>query len=141
MKRAILAAAIAAVLTLTGCASTTLTDDTSRATARESSAPAPADVSPAPLAAEPAAPTANTVEGDYLSLVRDELGADTVIPDATDDQLLTAGRAACDQLSAGTDPYLVNVIEGEQPNGLGIYQDSSRISGAAMLTLCPDQAR
>jgi hypothetical protein len=40
-------------------------------------------------------------------------------------------------MAAGTDSTLVSVIEGEQKDGLGYYQDSARIAAVARQTICP----
>lgn len=126
MKRsAIAASAVLMVALLAGCS-------------------APAEPTPVDEAASPTVPlTAETPSteaegGDaaYLAAVREALPADTVIPNATDDQLLEAGERACKEIAAGTDVRTLSLIDGEQPNGLGTYNDSAVIIGSARASLC-----
>lgn len=95
--------------------------------------------SEAPLTAESPseAPSASSTDAAFLEQVRDALPDDTVIPNATDGQLLAAAQKACEQMSAGTDPSAVAVIEGEPVNGLEIHEDSAAIAIAARKTICP----
>lgn len=94
-----------------------------------------------PLTAEPVeeeTPTPSTPEEAYLVAVRESLDPETTqIPDATDEQLLAAGQDACEQIAAGTEPGEVLVIDGEQPDSVGYYVDSSRIGLRASELLCP----
>ncbi len=61
-----------------------------------------------------------------------------MIPNATDAQLLDAGREACERRAAGEPSETVSVIDGEQQSGLGLYVDSGTIITAAANTLCVD---
>ncbi|MFE2772300.1 DUF732 domain-containing protein [Microbacterium resistens] len=125
--------AVAAVLllTLAGCAGTP------ESPAAEPTTPATTE-SAAPLTAEEPTPTDSAPDTEYLKLVRAGMQPDTVIPDASDDQLLDAGNTACDQMRAGTPVTDLRLIDGEQPNGLGTYVDSQNIGSSAMSSLCVD---
>lgn len=112
-------------LALTGCAAEG-TPEVEKAASPAASAPLTAE-SPA------AAPSG---EAAYLEAVREALPADTVIPNATDEQLLAAGDEACEAIAISDDTSTVSLIEGEQANGLGYYDDSSKIIIAARATLC-----
>lgn len=119
--------AVAAVLTLTGCSGAVRGEPE----VAETTPPATS----APLTAEsPAA--APTGEVAYLDAVREALPDNTVIPNATDEQLLAAGEEACKVLDNGEDTMTVSLIDGEPKNGLGYYQDSGAIITAAATTLC-----
>lgn len=92
----------------------------------------------APLVAETETPDTDLSEDEeFLQRVRESLPENTVIPDATDDQLIAAAEAACEQMDSGTDVAAVNVIEGEEPNGLDIYESSAAIAGVAKDVYCP----
>jgi hypothetical protein len=137
MKRGLIAAGAVAMLLLTGCTAQVAAEPAASSAAPSTSA---ATDAAAPLVAE--APTAassaaSTPEAAFLAQVREVLPADTSIPDATDEQLLTAGEAACEQMTAGTDFSAVSVIEGEQADDLGIHQDSALIAAVARKTICP----
>lgn len=127
---AVLAALVA--LTLTGCAAS------AESAADERTAPAVTE-SAAPLVAEettePATPT--TPDEIYLERVRAELPQNTVIPNATDEQLLDAAEDACSQIAEGVDVLAVQVVQGEAPNGLGYYESSAKIGAIAAETFCP----
>ncbi|MBD8477560.1 DUF732 domain-containing protein [Microbacterium sp. CFBP 8794] len=136
MKRTALAAtAVAALLLLAGCTSTTTTE-TVTVTPGSSGAYGAGNttVEVEPLTAE--TPAALDFEATYLEIVRAELRPDNVIPNATDEQLLEAGRKACEELAAGTPSDQISVIEGEPANGLGYFSDSGTIITAAATTLC-----
>lgn len=60
----------------------------------------------------------------------------TQIPNATDDQLLEAGVAACAQLAEGKMVDQVRVIDGETANEIGYFVDSMSIAVAAEGRLC-----
>lgn len=133
MKKVTGALAVLLALTLTGCSG---------------GAEEAADERPAPVASESAAPlvaetpTAEPEESDaeakFIALVGESLPANTIIPDATDEQLIAAGMEACELIRAGTDPADIRLIDGEQPNGADIYADTSAIMNSALLTLCPE---
>lgn len=132
MKRTTLAALLAVGILLTGC-SAGAEDDSS-------AAPNQASETPAPLVAEePEAAEDSTPEAEFLVMIRDMLPEDTSIPNATDEQLVAAGEAACGQMAEGIDFSAVSVIEGEPYNeGMEMYDDSALIASAAMHTLCPN---
>lgn len=114
------------LLTLTGCTQTI--SDPPAAQPTETSAPLTAE--------SPAVKEADGSEKAYLADVRDSLPSDTVIPNASDEQLLAAGERACEELAAGADTLTVSLIDGEPQNGLGYYESSSAIITAASRNLC-----
>lgn len=119
MKRAGVAVAAVLLFVLTGCSA--------------AAGDAPAE-SAAPLVAEsPAASAAGVDEAAFLEDVRENLPANTQIPDATDEQLLAAGADACAQSLAGTSSDDLSVIEGEvrSAGGEGYFVDSGVILSAA----------
>ncbi|KIP93374.1 hypothetical protein RU09_06055 [Microbacterium sp. MEJ108Y] len=133
MKRTTLAVLAAALLiALTGCAGGTEDAEDER------TAPAVSE-SAAPLVAEMPEESAqsSSPDEDYLTQIRSELPEDTVIPNATDEQLLTAAQDACAQIADGTDVLAVQVIEGEQANGLGYFESSAKIGAIASEVYCP----
>lgn len=133
-RTAVAALAVLAALTLTGCAAT------SESPAGDGTGPG-ATESAAPLEAETTEPTAETtnVDEQFLTDVRKALtnGRETTIPNATDEQLIEAGHAACEQLAAGTDQGAVHVVDGEKPDDMiGQYPESFIIAGVATGRLC-----
>lgn len=144
MNRTATATAIVAVLLLLAGCSTGGQENTAL-----NGAPtvAPTDsASVAPLVAEApsesAPPEASTPDSAYLAAIKEAragavLSRKTQIPDATDAQLLEAGREACARVAAGEVPETVSVISGETPDAAGYFTDSSAILGAAQKTLCP----
>lgn len=118
-----------AVLALTGCASGTTEEPAPKPTAQETA--------PAPLVAEETAPEASTPEAAYLELVRQYENRDKLFAEASDTDLIAAGEDACQQLSEGKDLRDVRVVQGEEPDTVGIYGSSSAIAGAAQDFLCP----
>lgn len=136
MKRTALAAtAAAALLLLAGCTSTTTTETvavTPGASGTYSDGGTTVEVEP--LTAE--TPSATGSEETFLTTVRAELRPNNVIPNATDDQLIAAGKEACAKLAAAEDSSTISVIEGEAANGLGYYSDSGVIVSAARASLC-----
>lgn len=123
MKRAALAATAAVLLAmLAGCSQAPTTE------AAEPSA------STAPLTAETVAP--ETGEDVYLAEVREALPSKTVIPNATDEQLLEAGYRACDEIAAGADTLTLSLIQGETEDASGFYPDSAAIITSARTSLC-----
>lgn len=125
MKRAGVLVGAALLLALTGCTQTTDVD----------AAPEASETA-APLVAETAPAEGADGEQAYLEQVRRDLPADTVIPDASDEQLLDAGKRACEEIASGADTMTLSLIEGEEANGLGYYDDSSVIIGSARALLC-----
>jgi len=140
MKRALVPGVLVLLLALSACSGTETTGGQSDATPAEATAQAGAQSAEAdaPLTAKTAEPTTgpSSPESAFLTEVREKLPDDTSIPDATDAQLLTAGGQACEQMAQGTDFSAVNVIEGEQPNDLGVHPDSALIAAVARKTLC-----
>lgn len=129
-------AAIVAVLLLTGCAGTAEPAATGTAgIGTEKAGPTATD---APLVAETPAATTDPDDREalFLAQVREELPANTQIPNATDQQLLDAGNLACEKRAEGADPSTLSVIEGERDNGYGAYLDSGAIVSAAGRYLC-----
>jgi len=138
---AAITAATVLVVMLTGCAGTVTpapTEAAPTATAglgTDHVGPAATD---APLVATTPASAAGGDEAAYLVKVRDLLaGIQTQIPDATDDQLVTAGRDACTRYASGENWETMSVIEGEKPNSGGRYIDTVSILTAARAFLCP----
>lgn len=133
MKKVTAALAVLLALILSGCAGGA-DDATDERTAPEASESA------APLVAE--TPAAEPEESDagakFIALIGESLPVNTIIPDATDEQLISAGMEACELIRAGTDPADIRLIDGEQPNGADIYADTSAIMNSALLTLCPE---
>ena len=132
---AVLAALVA--LSITGCASA------AESAAEERTAPAESE-SAAPLVAEE--PSTGVSEEDtseaeatFLEVFRDiQTTYASVIPDATDEQLLDAGYEACERLAAGEVSTDISLIEGEERNSQSLmYLDSVSIIGAAVPHLCP----
>ncbi len=118
----------AAVLVLAGCAGAPAEEPAPKPTAEETA--------PAPLVAEEAAPEAGTPEAAYLEFVRQYEDRSPLFTEASDEELIAAGKLACEQLAAGTELDDVRVVEGEEPNGLGFYDVSSAIAGVARDNLC-----
>jgi hypothetical protein len=136
MRRAIVPVATALLLLLSGCSG----EDQVNVAVESATPPSNAvTASEEPLTAEtPAeAPSAATPEAAFLVKVRDILPDNTSIPNATDAQLLAAGQEACEQMAGGADSTMVSVIDGEQKDGAGYYQDSARIGAVAKQTICP----
>lgn len=130
MKTRTLSATALLLLVLTGCAGAPEEAPTSEQVDGESATP---------LVAETAQPAdePETDDEKYLSLIRETLPDDTVIPDATDAQLLEAAAQACEQMNGGIDVSAVDVVEGEKANDLGIRESSARIAAAAKDVYCP----
>lgn len=131
MKNRIAALALLAALALTGCAG-----------APESSAKEPEQASETagPLVAEtPAEEAVSDVDAAFVEDVRTALsnGRETSIPDATDEQLLEAGYAACEQLANGVPDDEVQVVENETPSDLyGQHPESYIIATVASSRIC-----
>lgn len=132
MKRITIAAAVLVALTLTGCAGVADNAADER-TAPSSTEPA------APLVAQEPSQDSSADEAAFLQAFRDiQTTYASVIPDATDEQLLDAGYAACERLAAGEASTDITLIEGEERNAQSeMYLDSVSIVGAAVPHLCP----
>lgn len=141
MKIRIAAVAAVLLLSLAGCAGAP--DEASSAPASAAQTASEPTESPAPLVAEAAEKTAYASDderflGELAAAYERRADLQTQIPNATDEQLIAAGHAACDQLpSIGYETTLAHVIEGETPNGLGTYQDSAIIAAIAVQVYCP----
>ncbi|KKX97745.1 DUF732 domain-containing protein [Microbacterium sp. Ag1] len=118
------------LLALTGCAGNA-TDERVAPAAVETTEPLVAETP----AAESEAPA--TPDQLFVDRVRAELPDDTVIPNATDEQLIAAAGEACEQMNAGVDFSAVDVVDGEIPNGLDIRESSATIAAAAKDIYCP----
>lgn len=127
-------AAVAAVLALllTGCAGTTEAPSGERTAPTESAAPL--------VAATQRAPEPDDAEAAFIADARGRLAqnAQTQIPDATDQQLIDAGRQACERLAAGEATDQMSLIEGEIVSESGYYWDSAAIIAPARMFLCPE---
>lgn len=82
-------------------------------------------------------PTDPEADAKFLEYVRDNLLPQTQIPDATDEELISAGHEACDQLDAGTALEDVRVVDGEQAHENGAFYDTSAIMNGAIVAYCP----
>ena len=125
------------VLGLTGCTGTPESSGDERTAPTVADSPAPSPTRD-PLVAE--TPEEVNADEQFVAEARDRLaglGAATSIPNATDDQLVDAGREACEQLVAGMPFNDVSVIEGEQ-RVQGSYLDSAAIATAGLLFFCPE---
>lgn len=125
-------AALVLVLALAGCA-----DDGDSANT-ERSGSSDAATTPAPLEAESTEPT-EPGDSAYLDELRRALegSGGNSIPNASDDQLIEAGRRACEQMAAGTALEEVRVVENEPETGVG-YKDSLRIAAVAAKHYCTE---
>lgn len=130
MKNRIAALALLAALALTGCAGTASPEGDERDTSAESAAP---------LAAKEPVVDESETEAAFLDAFRDiQTTYASVIPDASDDQLLDAGYEACERLAAGEESTDIALIDGEERNAQSeMYLDSVSIVGAAATHLCP----
>lgn len=134
MKRASIAIAALIALTLTGCASTA--DETPSAPQSTPSATPDALVAETPAAGE--ADDAEAAFVEKFHEVRATMPGDSQIPNATAEQLLTAGEEACSRLDTGESSDTIVLIDGEEKNGAGYYSDSGAIISSARQTLCPE---
>lgn len=133
-----LAVAAVIVLGLTGCSESVGNATAERTSTATNESAAPSD-SPEPLVAESPAGEPDA-EQLFLAEARDRLsglGSATTIPNATDDQLIVAGHAACEALTAQQPFNDVSVIEGEE-RVQGSFLDSAAIASAAILYFCPE---
>lgn len=136
MKKLALTVAILAALTLTGCA---VTPEPEPPAAPQTKVETPTEApTPEPLVAE--TPSTDPDEAAYIEYVRGKLRPNNVVPDATDEQLIAAGLDGCAQFDAGVDSMDISVIEGEERNSGGYFEDSAVILTAARMVLCaPNQ--
>lgn len=126
------------LVSLTGCTSTddgAGTEPVGFANVQQDATPMPE-----PLVAETPGAESTVDEADFLAEARSRFTTATQIPDATDEQLIEAGWAACAYLEAGNNPDDLTVIEGETRNlgEDGYFMDSAAIATAAVMHLCTD---
>lgn len=131
-------AALVLVFVLAGCGEAETDGNADRASstaANESTEPTP---SAAPLSAETPQPlNAEEAEVAFLVEVHDRLAKiQSQIPNATDQQLVTAAQEACDRLESGESGENMSLIDGEEETN-GYFMDSGAIIIAARLTMCP----
>lgn len=131
MKRALVAVGAVTLLLLTGCSAPA---ETPAGGAEPASAAT--EQTTAPLTASTPEPSSNDEEAAFLEEVRSKLRPDNVIPDATDEQLLAAGRKACAALATRVDGESISVIDGETMDAYGYYRDSVQIVQAAADNIC-----
>lgn len=137
MKSASIALTALVLLSLTACAGTPETAPSEPVVSGQSVTEETVEETPEPLVA---AETETTPDEMFIGEVKwrlESLGAASVIPDATDEQLIQAGHDACESLEAGVSSYDVSVIQGEERTD-GAYLDSRSIASAAILYFCPD---
>lgn len=138
---ATIAMAAVIVLGLTGC-SGAVEEPTAEPRGLVQSVPSetPDDSeTPEPLVAETLSADA-TPEELFVVEARERLaglGTASTIPNATDEQLITGGHQACEELTAGTPFNDVTVIDGEE-RSQGSYLDSAVIATAGLLHFCQD---
>lgn len=135
MKIRVALVAAALLLTLTGCseAPANAGDERTAPAASESAAPLVAETT------EPLPDETASADEQYLTDVRKALtnGRETSIPNASDAQLVEAGKAACQQIAGGTPESDVRVVEGEVfDENWGAYQDSATILVIAQSHYC-----
>lgn len=133
MKIRITAIGVLLAITLTGCAGTPESAPIEAEQAATSTA-GQAEETPEPLVAEePAEAEPTDAEAAYLKFLADHPRQGTVIPDATDEQRLTAGYQVCALLAEGKEGTEITVIEGEPRNpDSGFYMDSFDMYSAAV---------
>ena len=133
-------AALVLVLALAGCGD----DGGNAAPASERSAAqseSATEASEPPLTAEPQTDADAREDTDtFLTFVRARMGTyKSQIPNATDEQLIQAGRDACTRLRDGESYEMMSVIEGEKVSEPGgYYYDSNAIIAGAQMHLCPE---
>lgn len=130
MKKLTAALAFAAALTLSACS----TPETAPQVLQSETAPA-ASATAAPIPTEAAAPTSEAVEGEidfayYVKGVR----ASWVDATATDEQIIAAGKLACEQMRDGAQAYEVAVVDGSEAGS----KSNLTIASAAMSVICTD---
>lgn len=135
-KLGMIGVALAGVLLLAGCGEAAQTPEN----ADGASASRTEEMTPPPLVAEtPAAPSATEAETQFVAYVRENLRPTNVVPNATDEQLLSAGKDGCAQIIAEVSPDDITVIDGEERDGGGYYRDTSVILTGSRLFLCPER--
>jgi hypothetical protein len=134
MKTAI-AAALLVVLAVSGCSSAEPADNARVAAGSTATEPPAPSETAAPVTIEPtAAPIGQwngfaTQDEWYLAGLKDALSGP-----ASDDELLAAGKLACEQIAAGTPIEDVRVVTAE---GAAADQDNKNIVTDANRVYCP----
>lgn len=129
---AAITATVLLAITLTGCGEdTTATDAQPKSLMQE--APSSSGVE-----ATDSGEVQSAEDEAFLKYVDDELLPDTGIADFTDDELIAAGHAACEQVKNGVPFENVRVVEGEEPAKSGYFIDSSTLMNGALYSYCPD---
>jgi hypothetical protein len=131
------AAAVLLAVTLTGCSAAT-SDATEPQAGTQTTQDAPASATPEPLVAQtPSASTSDGSGAEFLAYVHEHLQSTTQIPDATDDQLLSAADDACTRMAAGEPTETMSLIDGEKKDSGGYFYDSGVIITGASMFVCP----
>lgn len=129
MRQTPVIAATAAVLllALTGCTGTPASTSSGLPVMSDSATQWPT-ASPEPLVAETQQPAAASGDEQFLKDVRKALtnGRQTQIPNASDEQLIKAGRDACAASASGTPDGQISVVQGESA-GDGSLRDTDII--------------
>jgi len=139
MKRGIIAAGAVAMLLLTGCTAGAQVASNGTGSSGEtaaSSAPLTAETPSTAVSEAPSTPEAAFLAAVHEARAGKILSAKTQIPNATDAQLIDAGRAACKLLAEGQALETISVIDGETPDSAGYFIDSSAIARSAAKTIC-----
>lgn len=138
IKTAVAVVAALLAVTLSGCGDDSATSSEESAGVQSRSQSVETET-PEPLASEVEAESETPSEADakFLAYVRDNLLPQTQIPDASDEELISAGHEACEQLDAGTAFEDVRVVDGEQAHENGAFYDTSAIMNGAIVAYCP----
>lgn len=133
-RTAVTVLALLAALTLTGCAGAVAATPSEPDDAATTSVGKTA----APLVAETPADEGDANEPAFLERFRElQAGFETIIPNATDYEIIESGYIACERLAAGEPSVDISLIEGEERNAnSGMYLDSVSIVQAAKVHLC-----
>lgn len=130
-----IAATVFLLFALTGCGGTV---DAATPSSPVASAPAEVVETVAPLTAVEA-PTFTDLDAQYLFEIRKRSDVAT-IANATDQQLVDAGHAACEALAINPDIEALRLIDGEVPRDDGRHFESAVIGTHATMVLCPEYA-
>lgn len=137
-------AVAALVIALTACSGGGVEEQASSEPVGVANVEETTNTTPEPLVAEtPAtteAPATGSPEEQFAERVKFYLDIDPAanqVPNATAEQLLVAGYAACEKRAAGEKISEFSVIEGETTIN-DYYWTSSQITSAALETLCPN---
>lgn len=137
-------AVAALVIALTACSGGGVDEQVSSEPAGVANVEETTNTTPEPLVAETPtateAPTAGSPEEQFAERVKFYLDIDPAsnqVPNATAEQLLVAGYAACEKRAAGEKINEFSVIEGETTIN-DLYWSSGQITIAALETICTD---